>query len=439
MRGRVLTTGTLDKSGLGLVESRNEETFMKVLHVLNHSVPHMDGYCVRSENIVQFQKKMGWDPVVVTSPHQEPIPSDSVETIQGIRYYRVVPHRRRRFPIAHEIVAMHRLQNRILEVASIERPALVHAHSPSTWGAAGWLAARRLNLPFVYEVRGLWQGQIDQRHVAMRHRLGRRLESSILRRSVVATISDGLRTDIIERGAHSDRVFAVPNGVDLDGFRPRAGDAELLRDLDIAHSFRMGYIGSLYDFEGIDDLVRAMSIIREHVSNARLFVLGAGPREKRIRELVDELGLSDVVQLVGRVPHSDVTRYYSIMDMLVYPRKRNRTTDAVTPLKPLEAMAMAKAIVASDVGGLRELLGDQCCKFFKAGDINDLAEQCIRLATSPDLCVRLGENARQHVVRTRDWAQLIEYYKWVYDAARVEFTSRKYRHALSCGSVNGIG
>lgn len=391
---------------------------MKILHVLDHSVPHNDGYCIRSQNIVHFQQELGWEPIVVTSPHQEPIPSKAVETFDGVRYYRTAPYHKKRLPFLHEAHAIRRLKRRIGQAVQLESPELIHTHSPCTWGFAAWRFARRCRLPFIYEVRGLWQGQHDHRKVPFKYRVARRLETLVARHaSAVTTIAHHLRSDLIGRGVQSDRVFVVPNGVDLEKFTPRMPDEGLIRDLGLTTCLRIGYLGSLYEFEGVEDLVSAVYLLRKRCPQAKLLILGAGPRQPALRELIDTLGIADSVRLLGRVPHHDISRYYSIMDVVVYPRKRGQTTETVTPLKPLEAMAMAKAIIASDVGGLRELLTDECSLFFPPGDARQLAERCAQLCESREQRLLLGERARQHAAETRDWSHLIQLYEPIYEMA----------------------
>ena len=112
-------------------------------------------------------------------------------------------------------------------------------------------------------------------------------------------------------------------------------------------------------------------------------IVGDGPAASRIRALTRELAIEDVVILTGRVPHAQVERYYALIDVLVYPRLSNRVTELVTPLKPLEAMAQGKLVIASDVGGHREMvIPGRNGVLFKAGDASSLAKAAIDLLES---------------------------------------------------------
>lgn len=386
---------------------------MKILHVLNHSKPHLDGYCIRGANIVRFQKDIGLKPVVLTSPRQEPIPTSALETIDGTSYYRTLPQKS--LPsVFGEVQEVCRMQKRIENVSRLEQPDIIHAHSPSSWGFAACRAARRLGIPFVYEVRGMWEDSAVVRGklkpTSLKYRLRRALETYVARQaSAMVTISSGLKLEFEGRGI--ENVFAVPNGVDLNKFDGSTSGSS-------RHDYvTLGYIGSLYPWEGVEDLVEASAIIRKKLPSIQVNVVGGGETEKSIRSVVNKLRLGDTVRMQGRVPHDEVGTAYDEIDILIYPRRANRTTELVTPLKPLEAMAQKKPIVVSDVGGLLELVDDGTAAVFKAGDVEDLAEKCLQLATSPELCRDMGQQGYEHVHRYRNWGSIVQKYKAVYHHA----------------------
>jgi glycogen(starch) synthase len=392
---------------------------MKVCHVLNHSVPHTDGYSVRSAAIVRHQAELGLEPVVVTSPHQEPVPIEPVEVIAGIRYYRVLPSREIRLPVLHELYAMRRLRRRVEEVIREERPDVIHAHSPCIWGCAAERAARRHRLPFVYEVRGLWEdAAVDQgrlRTGALKYRASRALETHVARRAgAVVVIAQGLVREFTGRGVDSRKLFLVPNGVNLEDFSPPCRSDDLKDKLGLNGCLTVGYIGSLYAWEGVDDLIRAVPHVVRHQPQVRFLIVGRGEQEEKLRRLIQDTSVERHVNLVGGVPHDEVARYYSMLDVLVYPRRSSRNTELVTPLKPLEAMAMGKAILASDVAGLAELLGEGSGVFHRAGDPADLAEKCLHLIADRRRRARLGARARQLASSQRDWRATVRTYLDVY-------------------------
>ncbi len=174
------------------------------------------------------------------------------------------------------------------------------------------------------------------------------------------TICDGLRDDLIKRGIPGGKIGVMRNGVDLSLFGdPPPRDDALASELGIAdHAPVIGYIGSFYDYEGVDDLIAAMPLLRRQHPDAQLLLVGAGEMESSWRASAAALPDPGAVIFTGRVPHHEVERYYSVIDVLAYPRKSSRLTDLVTPLKPLEAMAQRRIVAASDVGGHRELITD---------------------------------------------------------------------------------
>jgi glycosyltransferase involved in cell wall biosynthesis len=155
--------------------------------------------------------------------------------------------------------------------------------------------------------------------------------------------------------------------------------------------------------------------VRDVLPEVRLVLVGAGEQEQLLPRLVRELQLDKEVVLTGRVPHADIARYYSVMDVLVYPRLRNRTTELTTPLKPLEALAMRKAVLGSNVGGVREILADgNVGAVFEAGSSEALAHALIALLTNPEERERLATKGYEYALRERAWDSLVLKYRDLY-------------------------
>jgi PEP-CTERM/exosortase A-associated glycosyltransferase len=283
-------------------------------------------------------------------------------------------------------------------------------------------AAATAGIPFVYEVRAFWEDGFINRwrggERSAQYRVSRGLETRLFRSAdAVVAISQRMLDDIAARGIPSDRLFRIPNGVDVDAFIPVEKDASLMRQLGLSDNPVVGFIGSFYQFEGLDCLLESMVSVVRALPQARLMLVGSGEQAQAVDRMVDELGIRGHTIVVGRVPHTQVARYYSVTDVLVYPRHRNRTTSLVTPLKPLEAMALGKAVVGSDVGGIHELLGDgRVGLLFEAGNSDDLAAALVRLLRDPDLRRRLGEAGREHALREHSWANLVHSYEQLYRA-----------------------
>jgi PEP-CTERM/exosortase A-associated glycosyltransferase len=234
----------------------------------------------------------------------------------------------------------------------------------------------------------------------------------------VTCICEGLRTDIVARGIPESKVTVIPNAVDTERFiynRPR--ETSLAAELGLSEATVLGFLGSFDAYEGLALAVQALPAILKHHPGARLLLVGGGPQEPALKDLTHALGLSDKVLFLGRVPHDEVARYYSLVDVLIYPRMPMRLTDLVTPLKPLEAMAQGKLVLASDVGGHRELIRHgETGRLFKAGSPDSVAEAVAELLSQRDAWAAQRQAGRTYVEQERNWPASVRIYQRVYDA-----------------------
>jgi PEP-CTERM/exosortase A-associated glycosyltransferase len=328
--------------------------------VLDHSVPLHSGYSFRTLAILREQVARGWDPSGLTTPKQGPREADE-ETVSGIRFFRTPPRAGggSRIPGWEEVVLMRDVEARLDGRVQAGRPDILHAHSPVLTAFPALRVGKRRGVPVVYEVRAFWEDAAadhgTSRAGGPRYRLTRALETRALRRAdAVTAICEGLRGDIVARGIPETKVTVIPNAVDVTRFTPGgAGDPELRRSLSLDGKRVIGFLGSFYGYEGLDVLLRAVPRLASEDPDLRVLLAGGGPEDARLRALAASLKIEDRVRFLGRVPHEAVPRYYDLIDLLVYPRLHSRLTDLVTPLKPLEAMAQGRVLMASDVGGHR--------------------------------------------------------------------------------------
>jgi glycosyltransferase involved in cell wall biosynthesis len=177
----------------------------------------------------------------------------------------------------------------------------------------------------------------------------------------------------------------------------------------------ISFIGSFYAYEGLDLLVAAMPRLLSARPDIRLLLVGGGQVTEEIKEQISQLGLQDAVLMTGRVPYEEVEAYYSVTDVLVYPRKSMRLTNLVTPLKPLEAMAQKSMFLASDVGGHKELVRDGITgTLFKADDIDDLVKSLLDLLDHEERWPAIREAGRDFVENERNWVNSVANLKSVY-------------------------
>jgi len=301
------------------------------------------------------------------------------------------------------------------------RPDIMHAHSPALNGLAALRVAEKTGLPLVYEIRAFWEdaavGNGTGKENSPRYWLTRQLENHVINGAdAVSVICEGLRSDLMARGVKSEKITISPNGVDLELFgQPPARDEDLLSQLGLSGKSVLGFIGSFYDYEGLDDLIEALPGLLTSNPQTHLLLVGGGPMEESLRRQVERLGLGAAVTFTGRVPHGEVERYYGLMDIMVYPRKSMRLTELVTPLKPLEAMAQGRLVAASDVGGHRELIEDGITgTLFPAGNPGKIAEKLASLLNNRDTWSQTIETAKKFVEADRNWSSNILRYSPVY-------------------------
>lgn len=399
---------------------------MRILHVFDHTLPLHSGYTFRSAAILREQRALGWETFHLSSPKQINcnVPE---ETIDGLHFYRTAKPKGllTRLPLFNLISQMRATESRLMEVADKVRPDIIHAHSPALNGMPAVRAGRALGIPVVYEIRAFWEdAAVDHGTTSegsLRYRLTRAQETWVAREAdAVTTICDGLRVDLVQRGIPEDKLTVIPNAVDIDKFTNSGEvDEELKRKLGLADNRVIGFIGSFYAYEGLDLLLDAMPEILRRMPDVKVLLVGGGPQETTLREKAGELGIGNEVIFAGRVPHQDVTRYYDLINVLVYPRHSMRLTELVTPLKPLEAMAQGRIFVASDVGGHKELIRDnETGMLFEAGNPGALARTVISLFDHPQHWERLKANGRHYVESERNWGNSVARYEKVYEHAR---------------------
>jgi len=395
---------------------------LRVLHVLDHSIPLHSGYAVRTRAILREQRRMGWETFHLTSP-KHVAPGGPEEEVDGLRFYRT-PWQRgalSRIPVLREIALMRATMRRLEEVARLVRPHVLHAHSPVLNAMPALWVGRRLGIPVVYEVRAFWEdAAVDHgtsREWGPRYRITRALETFALRLAAqITTICEGLKRDIVARGIPEARVTVIPNAVDIAAFEyGLEPDLALKNELGLEAKLIVGFIGSFYAYEGLDLLLEALPRMLEQMPDIRVLLVGGGPHEETLKARAARLGIEDKVVFAGRVPHQQVQRYYSIVDVFCYPRRPMRLTDLVTPLKPLEAMAQGRLLVASDVGGHKELIRDgETGILFRAGDALSLGDAILRLLRQREHWPALREQGRRFVERERNWQGSAARYREVF-------------------------
>lgn len=400
---------------------------MKILHVFDHSLPLQDGYSSRSWAILQQQRARGWMVYPVTGPRQNSS-ADTEEFVSDVTFYRTAdrPSIWGRLPVIKQFWTIWLIYTRLCQLIPVLKPEVLHAHSPALNGVAAHLAAKRFRLPLVYEVRAFWEdAAVDQgtsSEGGLRYKLTRGLENFVFKRADrVTTICEGLKRDIEARGLCKAPITVIPNAVEYERFsKEMPRDDALAAQYGFVAGNTLGFIGSFYDYEGLDLMIQAMPNLLAHNPDIKLLLVGGGMQDQALRLQAEQLGLRNSVIFTGKVPFAEVERYYSVIDILVYPRKSLRLTELVTPLKPLEAMAQRKVFIASDVGGHHELVEDGVTGvLFKADNVDALVEAINGLIARPDLQQKLRENGLSFVREERNWKNSVANYVQVYGGSHL--------------------
>ena len=397
---------------------------LRVLHLLDHSLPEQDGYSFRTAAILREQAALGWHTLPVTSSKHPP--GAASETVDSIEYLRTPGSGSMLagWPGFDQLDVIRTLEKHVAQLLDTFRPDILQAHSPCLTGLAALRAARGTGIPVVYEMRSSWEdAAVDQGVTtkgSLRYRLSRALETRVLRNAAaVTTICTGLKNDIVGRGIPESKVTVIPNAVDADQF---SVDESLRREIVARHGGEdirlIGFIGSFFSWEGLDLLLEAMAEVARQCNDIRLLLVGGGTNDAALRRKADALGLGEQVIFTGRVPHEEVSSYYAALDLLVYPRISCELNDKVTPLKPLEAMAHGALVLASDVGGHRELISNGDNGLLFAPDDAGMLSRAIMDALADQEGAAMRESGRRFVTRERTWKNSVAAYGPVYESLR---------------------
>ena len=317
----------------------------------------------------------------------------------------------------HEVVV-----DALLKQCRELRPSLIHSASNHVVGMAGAIAAKTLGIPSIYEVRGFWHmsrsAKEPEYQDSEHYRMIESLEvQAALESDHVFVLTEHMKQTLVEASVAPSSITLLPNAVDSDRFVPQTRDTKLEKELGLTDRFVVGFLGSMAAYEGLEDLLEAMSLLKAEVGDSVcLLLVGDGAAKEALVARAKALGLDEAVTFTGRVPHDEVSGYYSLMDVLCYPRRSLKVCEFVSPLKPFEAMAQEKAVVVSSVAALAEIVEhDVTGLVHTKGDVASLASCLRRLIGDPGLRKSLGENAGAWVRKERTWQRNAETVSSVYE------------------------
>ncbi|MFP5225790.1 MAG: glycosyltransferase [Actinomycetota bacterium] len=409
----------------------------RVLHLLKNSMPqHTSGYTARSRYTMLAQRGAGLDPVVVTSLGQPRLDGLTdfplVEAVDGIEHHRLdlgdLPYLG--LP-PHEYLELFAWT--AAEKVRALKPAVIHARSGFRGyeiPLVGLALSRHFGIPLVYEasmfLEGTWTDDVEWMERGELYRLRTEQENRCMREADhVVTIAESMKQEIVGRGIPSDHVTVIPNGVDPERFQPRPKDPELLRSLGLEDRVVLGYISNIGYREGLDIMVRGLAELISRGEDVGGLIVGDGPQLPALRELAEELGITDRVAITGPVSHEVVADYYAAIDLFVIPRRDERAARLVTPLKPYEAMALGKPLLVAGLPALLEVAEPPLRgAAFTPEDPISMADAATPLIRDHAERERLGEEARRWVLSERTWDRVGPMYRDVYARASEVAASR---------------
>lgn len=395
----------------------------KILYMLASAMPfHRTGYTMRSKIVIDGLKGNGWAIHCATRPgypldrkdieQESPGGTEEEYDVEGVpctRFARPRPDTvRPDVYIAQSALAIEQLARRV-------RPSQIMAASNYMTAYPAMLAARRLGLPFIYEVRGVWEYTTASKRPSWenseRFHLDGTLEDIVLSHAdSVVTLGEGLKQHLLSRGVPADKIFIAANCADMDLFKPEPRNEALARQLGLERfDIVIGYAGTFSHYEGLDDLLSAMHLLNRQDVKCGLLLIGHGEGAAALPEKIRKAGLTDQVVLQPPVEQQYLAGFMSVADCVILPRKDYEVCHIVTPLKPVEAMAMGRPLIVSDVRALKELVVEgETGLTFPAGNVAALASAIARLAQDGELRRVMGENARRLALRQYDKVSIMK-------------------------------
>ncbi|WP_353951823.1 glycosyltransferase [Knoellia sp. S7-12] len=389
-----------------------------------HSTPayNTNGYSTRTKGVASGLRLAGADVVVVG---RAGYPWDSKSDVNsrakhrhavevdGVDYVHLPGNPLSSTPVDRYILEC---ADAFVREARLQRPSVIHAASNFRVGLAALIAARRLGIPFVYEVRGLWEiteasdkpGWDETERFALQSSLETLVSSEA---DAVLAITAQTRDELVRRGVPAERITVAPNAVTPREFLPLPRDSAYAAMKRVRTDVPViGFAGSMVPYEGLQTLVDAATLLRDADIEFQVVVAGSGSAASTLADQVSELDLGDLVRFIGRVPSDEMPRLLSLFDIMPCPRLSLPVTEMVSPLKPLEAMSSAKSVVLSDVAPHRDIAGphESRALLFRAGDAQDLADTLRRLIEDPDLRANLGRAGRLWCLDERTWEGLAQ-------------------------------
>ncbi len=392
-----------------------------------HMCPQVDinGYTSRTQGLMRAVQATEWECAAVTRPGypagRQPLlagkPVTGVDDA-GVRYsFLPGPSWGQTMQVRY----FHRAAKVIARAAVRSHCGLIQASSDFTTALPSLMAARALGLPFVYEMRGLWHETRATFQPHLLHsevyRLHESAEAMAARHADhVFVICPEMRAVVLNWGMDAKKVSILGNAVDTQAYRRLPPDPDFRASLGLSAAPVIGFAGSLVSYEGLDDLIQALSMVNGFGIDFNFLVVGDGKQREELEALVDAHGIRLQTRFTGSVPKANMLPYLSLMDITPIPRKPGGVAELVSPLKPFESFAMQAVVVASDVAPLKSVLRDgELGLLFRKGDVADLAAKLRIVLCDAERRLQIAGYARKWVEEHATWGHAARTMTTTYD------------------------
>ncbi len=388
-----------------------------VLHLVTNSLPYTEsGYAQRTHSLLRAQVAAGWQVHAATRlgyPQSiGALGASSLDVIDGVHYHRL-PSRgvqgNMRQRQQQEAEALRELVRKL-------QPSVLHTTTHFVNGLTVRAVATAAGIPWIYEVRGqladTWASKRGADAVeSERYKAFQRREAEVAQSADgVITLGHAMQAGLVAVGVDPAVITLAPNAVGEEFLREPAASSEVRTGLGLPPAdVHIGTVSSLVPYEGLDVLVAAFALLSRRRLGVRLLIVGDGESVPGLRRQATAAGLDADEVFPGRVDRKDAPRYHQALDIFVVPRQDRLVTRSVTPLKPVEAMASARPVVASDLPALREIVDDgETGLIVPAGDAESLALALERLVDDAALRARLGAAGRLKALAERTWESSVQ-------------------------------
>lgn len=423
---------------------------MRILHILRYSLPYISGSTIRSKYIFKYQKKFAKIFVLTSFLFNEG--KSDLDIIEGIPYFRI--KKRLAFFLRNYYYEMERIANFLYKHLGVQigeklqnfiispfikryietfvrfyKIDIIHAHTTHQIAKFAIEIAKKRNIPFIYEVRGFIEKNLlinvknsnrkEFKLLAYKYKKIKDIETKLMNNSdIIITLSEPMKQEIVKRNIDEKKIKVIPNCTDTNLFQPIVKNETLINRYNLTGQNIIGYIGRINKYEGIEVLFKAIPFIIKKYENIKVLIIGGISLQyfKYLKSLINKLKISKYIIFLGLIPHNEINQYYSIIDIIVLPRINSDLNRIVTPLKPIEAMAFKKLVIASDLPALRStIIPKKTGDLFIPEDPLDLASKIVYYLKNPNLKQEIENYSQKYIEENFLWEKTVPIYKKIYN------------------------